>query len=115
MQGYVHRTFSPAEGNGRIVKNNDGDTIILGYEEADGVFVPNPARRKPKPGHWRVSPGAKLKPHRKGCDKRGITLDHALNSNRVDGDYVREESRREESKRARKRRILAALREDGHI
>lgn len=112
MKGYVHRTFSPAEGNGRIIARDDADTVILGYDESDGILVPNPARRKPKPGHWRVTPGAKLKPHVKTCGT--TTIYNALTSGRVDGDYVREDMRRKATRRELRRNTILRLRAAGY-
>lgn len=34
------------------------------YDERSGTLLPDPARHKPKPGHWRVTPRGKMRaPH----------------------------------------------------
>jgi hypothetical protein len=116
MRGYSFRAFSPGEGNGSPFTGTGEDgrefTGIRGYDESDGIFVPNPAATKPKVGHWRVSPRGRMK---MPPNKHGVTLRNPLMANRVDGDYVREDNERRETKRARKRRFLAELREMGYI
>lgn len=37
------------------------------YDDVSGTLHPAPRPPLPKPGHWRIKPGAKPKPLRKSC------------------------------------------------
>lgn len=50
------------------------------------LLDPNPARTKPKPGHWRITPGARIK--MPAIKRHGSPLDNPLLSGRVEGNYL---------------------------
>lgn len=41
--------------------NSDGNYVRTGSCEEVGVPVPNPGQVPPKPGHWRLTPGGKMR------------------------------------------------------
>lgn len=117
------RIFSPGEGNGRIVSRTDmfGNTskLIKGYDESDGILVPDPRAPLPSAGHWRtqatprVTRDGRVYVPRTAKVKQARALksvEYVGMSRRTDGDYVRDDLRRgERRERSVRERVRAAV------